>query len=549
MELLSCLLPDPTGLRLVTWDLDPTKPAIALTLISQQTTPSCPLCAVPAQRIHSHYERNLADLPWAGWTVRLVLDVRKLFCDNTGCARRIFTERLPAVVAPWARKTRRLGERLTAIAVALGGSAGARLSRELGMPAARNTLLRLIRAAPLPPDASPAVLGVDDWAFRKRHRYGTVLIDLERRRRVTLLPDREADTLATWLGDHPGVRTVVRDRAGAYADGARRGAPTAEQVADRFHLVQNVAEVLETVFTTHAADLRAVEQANPDAGSEPTVRPAPPHREASKRAKAAERRERRLARYQQVWALHRDGWSGDAIARHLGISRRTVGRFLRHATFPERQGRSDAGHSQLDPWKPVILERWNAGCRHSRRLFREIRDQGYRGSYPTLARYTQRLRQAQQEVASRRPGRRRPLPPVSDPQKQPLTPRNAAWLVLRRSQHRDATDAEQLNRLRTQHAALTEAITLAEEFVAFLRARDPERLDPWLTRAQDSTLPAFRNFARKLDSDHDAVRAALTLPWSTGQVEGQINRLKMIKRQMFGRANFDLLNRRFILAA
>jgi transposase len=548
MELLSCLLPDPTGLRLVTWALDPTKPAIALTLISQQTAPSCPLCTVPAQRIHSHYERSLADLPWGVWTVRLVLDVRKLFCDNAGCARRIFTERLPAVVAPWARKTRRLGERLTAIAVALGGSAGARLSRDLGMPAARNTLLRLIRAAPLPPDATLTVLGVDDWAFRKRHRYGTVLIDLERRRRVTLLPDREADTLAKWLGDHPGVRIVARDRAGAYAEGAGRGAPKAEQVADRFHLVQNVAEVLETVFTAHAADLRAVEQESLEAGPEPAVRPAPPHRDAGRQAKAAERRERRLARYQQIWALHRDGWSGDAIARHLGIGHSTVGRALRHETFPERRGRSDAGRSLLDPWKPVILERWNAGCRHSRRLFREIRDQGYRGSYPTLARYTQRLRQAQEGAARRHPRRQRPLPPVSDPRQRPLTPRTAAWLVLRRAE-RDTVDADRLNRLRTRHAALSEAVTLAEEFVAFLRARDPGRLDPWLLRAQDSALPAFRNFARKLDSDLAAVRAAVTLPWSTGQVEGQINRLKMIKRQMFGRAGFDLLNRRFMLAA
>ena len=138
---------------------------------------------------------------------------------------------------------------------------------------------------------------------------------------------------------------------------------------------------------------------------------------------------------------------------------------------------------------------------------------------------------------------------MADPQRPPLTPRNAAWLVLRHSENLTAADADQLNRLRTQHVALTEAITLAEEFVTLIRAGEPERLDPWLTQARDSVLPAFRNFARKLDSDYDAVRAAVTSPWSTGQVEGRINRLKMIKRQMFGRANFDLLNRRFILAA
>src|SRR4051812_29420127 len=187
---------------------------------------------------------------------------------------------------------------------------------------------------------------------------------------------------------------------------------------------------------------------------------------------------------------------------------------------------------------------WNAGCRNSRRLFHEIQRQGYRGSYPTLARYTQRLRQAQESAVRKRGS----LPPVGDPHRQPLTPRTAAWLVLRHAEHRDATDAEQLSRLRTQHAALTEAIILAEEFVAMIHEGQAERFDPWLAQARDSTLPAFRNFARKIDSDDDAVRGAVTSPWSTGQVEGQINRLKMIKRQMFGRASFDLLNRRFILA-
>jgi transposase len=547
MDLLSCLLPDSTSLHPVSWHIDPEQTAAALSLISRQPAPECPLCHVAATRLHSRYDRILADLPWAGWTVRLELGVRKLFCDNPDCGRRIFTERLPGVVAPWARRTLRLGKRLTTVAVALGGSAGARLSRELGIPASRNTLLRLIRAAPLPLRPIPTVLGVDDWAFRKGHRYGTVLIDLERRQRVTLLPDREADTLANWLEKHPGVEIVARDRAGAYAEGTRRGAPRAEQVADRFHLMQNLAAVLETVFTTHVAELRTVEQATLDANLGQAVPPGPSHREAPKKAKADERRQRRLVKYQQVWALHRDGWTGEAIARHLGISRRTVVRYLRHETFPERRARSDGGRSRLDRWKPIVLERWNAGCRNSRRLFHEIQRQGYRGSYPTLARYTQRLRQAQEGAARQRGSRSLPL--VVDPHRRPLTPRTAAWLVLRLSENLTTAETDELNRLRNQHAALTEAITLAEEFVAMVRAGLPERFDPWLALAQDSALLAFRNFARKLDSDYDAVRAAMTSPWSTGQVEGQINRLKMIKRQMFGRASFDLLNRRFILAA
>jgi transposase len=513
----------------------------------------CPLCRRRANRVHSRYERTLADLPWGEHAVVLRLRVRRLFCDNARCERRIFVERLPGIAAPWSRKTARLATRLTALGLALGGAAGARLSRVLLMPTARNTLLRLIRAAPSPPGVTPTVLGVDDWALRKRHSYGTVLVDLARRRPVALLPDREAGTLAAWLHEHPGVKLVARDRSGAYADGTRRGAPEAVQVADRFHLLQNLAEALETTFTTHAASLRAVDQARDqafiaDGGPAPV---APPRLPAQAATLAAERRQRRMARYQQVWSLHREGWPGHAIARRLGLGRSTVVRYLRHEAFPERKGRSDVGRSLLDPWKPLLLKRWNAGQRDGRRLFRELQRLGYRGSYPTLARYTQRLRQAQEGAAPRRarPSRNPSLPSVIDRPERPLTPRTAAWLALRRPERRGPGDTERLARLRDRDASLAEALDLAEEFAGLIRARQPERLSPWLARARDGRLPAFRGFAKRLGADEAAVRTAATLPWSTGQVEGQINRLKTIKRHMYGRAKLDLLAQRFLLAA
>src|SRR3954451_5081330 len=364
MNLLSRLLPD-SRVRLETWNLDPVRSAITLTLQARRITACCPLCGRRSKRVHSRYERTLADLPWGAYAVTIRLRVRRLLCRNTRCERRIFTERLPGIALPWGRRTQRLDGRLTALGLALGGSAGVRLGAKLGVSASRNTLLRRVRQAPMPSAVTPSTLGVDDWALRKRATYGTILVDLEHRRPVALLPDREAGTLAAWLRAHPGVAVITRDRSGAYAKGARTGAPAAVQVADRFHLLQNLAETLEVAFTVHAKHLRVVDQARRAAMDRNGTLFLPPD-EPQKRAGflAGARHARRKAQHEQVWALHRQGWSGDRIALRLGISRRTVSRHLRSEAFPERRTRRDAGHSRLDPWRSVVLEHWNDG-RHT----------------------------------------------------------------------------------------------------------------------------------------------------------------------------------------
>jgi transposase len=543
---LTYLLPPTRSVRLtgMTMELE----YVHLQVTTTAPAVGCPCCAVPSSTVHSRYQRRLTDLPWGTRLVRLQLTVRKFICRNPSCPRRIFTERVPELIAPYARKTQRLIAALQALGVALGGQAGARLAHRLGLPASRDTLLRLVRRLPLPSVPPLSAIGVDDWAHRKRQRYGTIVVDLEQRRPVALLNDREAETLADWLRMHPGITVITRDRMKAYMDGARAGAPEATQVADRFHLLQNLAEALDQVFSAHGPALKAVSTAlgrtpvvQPDGQPAVPVPPSPPAPQAQTRA--AQRRSRRLATYEQVWSLHRQGWSNRAIAQQLGMGRMTVVRYLQAPTFPERKGRSDTGKSVLTPYQEHLLKRWNAGCREALQLFRDLRRHGYTGSYPTVARYAQRLRQAQ----GLRPRERRPgqtLPRVVEAQQ-----RRATRLVLKRPEHRTDADLQLLAHLETQHSDLAEAIGLAQDFGAIVRQRQANRFDVWLARAVASGVAPLRRFAMGLRADYDAVKAGLGRPWSNGPVEGHINRLKMLKRQMFGRAKLDLLSRRFLRAA
>jgi transposase len=344
----------------------------------------------------------------------LHLQVRKFCCANGRCTCRIFTGRLAPLVAPWVRRTQRLTQWLGHIVVALAGTAGARLSRSLGLGISRNTLLRLLRRLPLPAVAIPQVIGVDDWAVRKARTYGTMVIDLERHRALALLPDLETKTVALWLQAHPGVRVISRDRSKAYADGGRHGAPDAIQVADRFHLLQNLAEALDQVFHAHGKAREAVNDAlrqaqvtQPDGTLAVPVPPPAPPRKAQELAN--QRQARRLALHQQIWAYHRQGWPEWAMAQQLGVGKHTVFRYLRTETLPVRKRRTDRGRSLLTPYTAYLLERWNAGCRDALRRFRERQQRGYPGSYDTVARYAQRLRHAQGGT-SRQQRPRHPLP-------------------------------------------------------------------------------------------------------------------------------------------
>jgi hypothetical protein len=367
---LARLLPDATRLRLEACAVNDTTTQITLRVSSRQTSVPCPLCALPAQRIPSHYERTLAALPWAAYRVRLQLRVHKWFCRNRHCPRRIFTARLPTVAAPWARRSLRLAQHVGAVGLALEGKVGGPLGPQLALAVSRKTLRRLLRRPPAPSFPTPRVLGVDDFALRKRQTYGTVLLALARRQPGARLPDREGDTFAQWLQAHPGVEVLTRDRANAYADGARHGAPSATQVAERFHVFQNLAATLPQLCNRPSPACQVVNEGSgrtartrPDGTVVVPVPPSSPPRHAP--IQAAHSRSRRLRRHEQMGALRRQGWTGQAIAPQLRIGKSTVFRYLRSPACAARTYKR-RGHSILNPSKALCRQPWCQGWHDAR---------------------------------------------------------------------------------------------------------------------------------------------------------------------------------------
>jgi transposase len=528
---------------------------VTIRAVSVATDVRCPVCGDPTDRGHSRYARTLADLPWAGFAVRLRVQVRRFFCANPACPRTVFAERLDGIAAAHARRTDRQRRDLEAIAVALGGEAGARLAGDLGMPASPDTLLRLLRAAPAAAAPVPTVLGVDDWAIHKGLTYGTILVDLERHRPVDVLPDRSSRSLAAWLRAHPGVEVIARDRAGAYAEGARDGAPDAVQVADRWHLVDNLTDALETCFRAKATCLKAAAAALAGRTTEPGQTRAPPEevyqgkrrhprperwRERAETA-AEEGVARRRANYDQARALHATGACVAQIARTVGVSRMTVYKHLREGP-PQRKRHSVHGRQRvLEPWEPYLLKRWEEGCRTATVLWREIRAQGFAHSVSNVQRFVSQLRREGPPPAGR------PRMALTKPQGPP--PRLVASLVVRRPERRSDEQRAYLKHLRAEDAAIAAALDLADAFLAMVRRREGERLPAWLDAAEASGVDELKRFAAKLREDRDAVQAGLTMRWSNGQTEGQVTRLKLLKRQGYGRANVDLLRQRVLRAA
>jgi transposase len=550
--LICALLPPARGIRLVEVDVE--DESVRLRLTATAPTAACPGCVVPSSSVHSRYQRRLTDLPWGTRAVRIQLTVRKFRCRNGACGRRIFTERVPDLVAAYGRHTHRLVTILRAIGLALGGQPGARLAARLQLPTSPTTLLRLVRTAPvLHPPALHAV-GVDEWAWRRGHRYGTILVDLVSHHVVDLLPDRSSASVAAWLTQHPMITVVCRDRSDLYADGIRRGAPEAVQVVDRFHLVQNLRQALEAFLLDHRPALQAAAVGTALALMLPTS-PAsitPMYRGRRRSPKPAQREgaaqpprhARWVAIYEAVRTLQTRGTPIAIMARQLGISRPTVYAYLRRDMPPgPRRLQRPPSARVLTPYLPYLIRRWRESGADSRQLWREIQALGYTHSARTVGRFITQLRRAT-DAGQSPESQRSPYTRAQGP-----SARAVSFVMVCPAAKRSAEAQTYLDQLCQLDARITRAYRLTQAFLAMVRERRGVDLEAWMAEAMHRGIDELARFARGLQNDLGAVTAGLTLEWSNGVTEGQIHRLKLVKRQGYGRAGFALLRQRVLQVA
>ena len=527
------VLPAPKLLNLIGVRAD--ENAVTLIARASPRAARCPVCGKRSARVHSRYTRTLADLPWQGIPVTVRLHVRRFFCDEGTCDRAIFAERLSGVVAHYARRTERLDGWFTHVSFALGGEAGARLLKDLGVVVSGDTLLNHIRSSRLVSPKTPRVLSVDDFAFRRGTRYGTILVDLERHALVDVLPDRSADTFARWLGEHPGVEVVSRDRGGEYAEAARRVVPHAAQVADRFHLLKNLRDVVSRVFRQHADVLDLVP--NP-ANYLQRLTNLRLDRKSSKERTSEQTRKL----FESIHALSKQGMKNAQVARELGIHRHTVEKYLAFKA-PSVRRHFTKKASAIAPYEDYILARWEQGCRNATRIWQEISEQGYPGAYQNVVRITRYLKE-QERLGKPAPDR----PPG-------ISANHAAGILVKRPENRSEEEIRTLRRLKKVHRTTERCCTLFEWFAGMLRDKEQRseeqarrRLEAWTERAKASGIAELKAFAVKLLQDTEAVVAAMILPYSQGQTEGRVNKLKLVKRSMYGRGKFDLLRQRVLYA-
>jgi transposase len=486
----------------------------------------CPNCHLPSTRLHSYYTRSPQDLSLGSFRLQLNLTVRRMRCLNQECFHQTFAERMPDFLPLYAQRTLRQTQFLRKLVFEVNGEGAARICRHLHLSVSSDTLTRIVRKTDLPPIPDPRIIGSDDWAKHKGTQYGTLIVDLERRHPIAVLSDRTKDTVQQWLEEYPSIQMVSRDRYADYIEAIEQGSPNAIQITDRWHLLKNLSDALHRMFSVYGKELQEV--ANRLASIEPEKeaqeKPIPPQDLPNQRISHQEKL------LLEVKQLAKAGYSNRQIAKMLPIHRETVAHYKAADRIPVRGGAKPYVAARYEPY---VLQRWHEGCHSSKQIYQEIRAMGYTGSlsslYHLLIHLGMKANAPEQQLQPRR-----------------LTARQAAWILTAPEAKLNDYQKRSRAELCAVYPEIAEASRLANGFVAMVKERQADQLAGWIEQAKNSSVPKLKTFAAGIADDFSAVLAALTYEWSNAQLEGQINRLKMIKRMMYGRAKLDLLRNRIL---
>jgi transposase len=532
---------------------------VLISAASSQKHSSCPVCKERSRTIHSHYNRMLADLPISGHNVQILLRSRKFFCNNRRCYRKIFTERFTSEVAAYGRRFSRSTNLLAKIGLELGGNKGAVISSVVGCPVSSATMIRTVKKLSYSTvEQTSGIIGVDDWAFKKGRNYGTIIVDLGNSRVVDLLADRDAGTLATWLEKHPEVHTVSRDRASAYALGIRKGAPQAIQVADRFHLLVNLRNALQRSFQRHSAVLKETfrlfnEQNSPHIQQNdeekiiaaPITKPSiPPSENPS--LYTGNVSSQRQYKFEKAKELYAKGYKIRAIAKHLNANRKSIRKYIQLEVLSARTLPVYSPFmTNFDKYRQYLIANYKPGITTFRQLHQAIVASGFDGKYSSFCDRMNQLINGGR-VFCQSENTSEVLKPLLDIKMWSTT--KLSFMALSDSEKLNPTEKRFLDFLYSSSSIIRETAELASKFKKLFVTKEIGSLEQWIQRAliADSSL---KTFAKGIQLDFEAVNQAVVSSISNGRVEGQVNKLKTVKRKMYGRASFDLLKTMMLATA
>jgi transposase len=500
---------------------------VLINVESTQNGCNCPLCNVRSLRIHSYYFRTILDLPILGNETWIRLRSRKFYCRNDECIMKVFTERFDVHFTRGKRITKKVYERASKIALLLGGKGGEKLCPLMNMPVSRSALIRRIHESEVPSPQGPRIIGLDDWAYRKGLKYGTVLVDMEKRKIIDLLPVREAETVEKWLKQYPKIEVVSRDRYINYATRVSKALPEAQQVADRWHLIKNLGEAVKKVLERTQGTLK--QKAKLLSVPKPSAQELKPY--------MSEKTQQTLAKKQslidEAKRQHKEGIGIRAISRTLQINRATVRKYLQmEAALPKSSPLRTKIFLYEDYIRNAVATRPGILIKD---LYEDIKALGYEGKitqgYVNISKYVEKHEK------------------IKYPKDLPLAywrPAQVSLLLYRNANELHNKDKDLLEYLIKESTEIETCYCLFQRFRAMLESKDGNVLRKWVDDAVAASIKELRSFGQGILSDFSAVQNAVSLPWSNGQVEGQVNKLKMLKRQIYGRASINLLRKRLV---